>query len=530
VTISYRFSGDENRARGIIYDARLLLDRLKLEMSFNSLSQLSRSYPLESGDLIRVQSHFGQDSIFIDSPFEEIAAVAERIAIAPFILRISFRGMDNNFYEVYWDAGKDELYALKDSNGDEVPQPISSSERSDLTDKYANGNFLTMNGLGSGLDATEILWDNINEYGSFRYTGSFVTPDDESRFSYSLGDNYAYKTEDEAGSIAPPDISLGYPQHPPELQESYYYFEKRIWTGDRFVIAPYGTGSGYIDPLIGNDSNYTEDKTTTSYFAFEPNVGLGGRFIVAQGSNRATILDYDIIMGRNIFTLPNLDEDDYKSSYASKVFNMEEFDKVDITYDHYDIYPVNLWSFDRTRSRGKAGDLSVNQKHFFGEENNLIEEEFETNSTLREVFQHWPLSVGAPSPPVEVTFSSEWKIPILWTINNSQGRTSKGRSVLFEYIKTLKFYERIVGEEIVNDFYNDTGILPVWDASLRLWVQDGRPRSLEGDGVNEESSYDYQWDEFSEIDLTTVNTLIMSHSQWNDSHPADIVVKFLERS
>ena len=123
------YAGDDRRAKGLIYDAQLLLNKLKTEVTLGSLSQLSRSFPLESGDFIKVSSFFGQDTIYIESPFEEVVVIAEKEIEVPFIVRFSFRGSRQERYYLFWDAAKDELFKLTDKvTGEEIEQPVLSDD------------------------------------------------------------------------------------------------------------------------------------------------------------------------------------------------------------------------------------------------------------------------------------------------------------------------------------------------------------------------------------------------------------------
>lgn len=572
--------GDLVRARSVVPDAQWLLNKLKTEMSFNNLSQLSRTWPLITGDIVRVQSFFGQDVITIESPFPEVAVVAEEVEI-PFIVKFQFEGKhDNKDYEVFWDVIRDELYVLKDADGNEIEQPIRASTREDLSDSLVNGTFIEMEPLnkaawlGGVRDASEILWEGISEYSGFYEIG---VPAGFNRFSLGRSES-AYEHNDTIiNNIIPPPtlwpdsivrysdaavISV-FPLSPSEdtdrldaaltgpTSEESLCEEKREWSGDLLGVSPLDPIAGYVDPEINVNSTYDaifREEIKSKYYHEKVELSGGeiqaARHPISVTTEKNLETQYSLVMGRASFSLPNLAEDNIRSSYALKTVDINE---LIYRYDDFTqstlIAPLLLIIayVDSVSGVDRTGNLNIVQEHFLPTSSEDVDEiDLITNEVVvNESFEATQTIIGSGwdriNHPVldhlEYFSTSEpvWEgtVPVSWTFNHSRGITDKGRAALFEYIKILKFYERPPN----GDDYNDnTGVKPTWKTILKLWVQDERPRNLPGNGENKESKYDYQWDEFIEINTEEISSLIIAHPEWDTEHPNEIEASFLERS
>lgn len=501
--------GDIETARAFVPDAQWLLNKLKTEMSFNNLSQLSRSYPLESGDFIRVQSIFEQDIITIESPFEEAAVVEEEAVEYPFIIRLSFRGNDGGEYELFWDAIEDELHSLKDKDtGEDLDQPIEIavreervSKNDDIYSNYGTTGLLTLIGEGANILTSDEIINGKYE----RFIDETISPIvvernfhwcfHTDRIVFMIG-NIAPITRtncDNRNGLNSTGVYDGYCGGPVHASVDPFKIALPV-----IIEEPSGEETFYEDEIVGKD--------------------LGG-----NNSLKTRNLEYNLAAGKVTYKLPNLD--DTKSSLYTKKLNYYETEERIHAIEPFGGNDTYLYNFN--------GGLEIHKIGFALPGSS--ETEIKKYGSFAGTAFRRTVSGGSTVDPIAPEGTLNGLVPIVEAFNESRAGSFRGRAVLFEYIKIVEVDEKLKsGQEGVRPFLGlPFGLSPdeshvFWGYTAHLWIQKDRsniPIDVSGLEPAEaayniaqfgkaEKQYDYQWDEFVPLKEEEIFNLLTGHPQW----------------
>ncbi|MCK5617664.1 hypothetical protein KAR91_88180 [Candidatus Pacearchaeota archaeon] len=466
--------GDTEVARAFIEGAQGLLGRLKVEMSFNSLPQLARTYVLESGEIIRVQSFFGQDTITIESPILEVAEISEEEVEIPFIIRLMFYGSDGHRYYVLWNVDENILLELTDTEtGEVIEQPIHKNDLDAKVAGIAKGAYADCEDMQMDEHAPSVDWSetsggvsSLKTIRLFPFAGHHQPPGAPTMISSSgyviaiPGAWYGgYKTTLEFSSNPGPGVytvdGRTYFLTVTWVVQGQWEWEEDIW---------YAKAVSYDNDLNGFELNLHDIHTNDLY------TSTGHGFVD---------IDYYVSHGKVVYNLPNL-EADVRGFCATKTVD------VDLHSDE---------SIDHASGRVKGHLYSP----FISEPELFYDEEFDTYKTY------------APDRPLE-----RWpedilrEIPNFWVDNVSSALTYKGRAIIFEQAVIEKLYEWNGSPFYSADPYYDLKTDPTYDLTGKIWIQKD-VKGIEDTDEEGEAAYDYQWNSFTGIDFPAILELVKAH-------------------
>ena len=448
--------GDTEIAKGFIKDAQWLLGKLKTEMSFNSLSQLARTYVLESGEIVRVQSFFGQDTITIESPFVEPVSVEEEIVEVPFIIQLMFFGSDGYRYYIFWDVDKDILLELTDTTtGEVIEQPIHKDDLDEKVAGIAVGSYEDCEDMKMDEHAPSVDWSETSG-GVSSLKKIMLFP--FSHYTRVEGDIWlgGYKTTLELTEN--PGIGVYIDD---EGRTYYVYFISVVrgrweWEEDKW----FAKVISYDNDLNGTDAGLHDIHTDDIYTA--TGVGYNDR-------------DYYVSHGKVIYALPNL-IDDIRGFCATKTVHMD------------------LHSDELSQQHASGRVIGHLYSPFTDEKELFYDESFDTYVAHRD-----PYHVDALK-----------EISNFWVDNVSAALTREGKAIIFEQTVIERLYEWNGSPFYPPDPYYDVKSEPTYGLAGRIWVQKDVEK-IEGTDETEEAAYGYQWDNFTEINFPAILELVKAH-------------------
>ncbi len=477
MTVSVDYIGNIERAESLLDEAQILLTRLRTEMTPNNLTQLARNYPLDGGDFIRVQSFFGQDKIFIESPFEEVDVVEPLEVEELFIVRFRFTGLDGVRYYLFWDAREDELFILiNDENGAEIEQPIPEEDLAKVSG-VASGVFDRLRDMSRSEEAPGIDWVET----------SGGVPEFKKIRLFSLAD---YQTGEWLGGYTE-FIQIDRVKNPTERIDGQNIYKEgdRTWVLGAIFPGPpdrYGNptefaqGTSYDFDLNGQDPGLV-DYHTKEFYAL--NLPEGG---VTIGSEE-DLMDYYASHGKVIYALPN-DPDNEVAFWGTK--------RVDYEVD------IETSLGGRSVSGNIIGTI---HSPIEGASSEVI---YQNNVTRARYSGAVGGNIGT-----EFVLSEPREIPNFWLDNVSSASTDQGRAVIFEQYIIQKLYEWNGSPFNGPEERFDVTTSPTYDIKARIYVQFDVEETEDPDKADE-AVYDYQMDNFVEINSEAIMEMIQSHPQY----------------